>query len=73
MQKYLVYCEAMGGVPLKKIFKKVDTAIRERAEPICNFVMFLSAHLQQVIAVFKLKKITPIFPILRLANKFTNL
>lgn len=73
MKKYFVNSEAMGRVPLEKIFKKVNAAVRERVEAVCELVMFLSAHLQQVVAVFKLEEVTPVFSILRLADKFTNL
>ena len=73
MKKYFVNSEAMGRVPQEKIFKKVNAAVRERVEAVCELVMFLSAHLQQVVAVFKLEEVTPVFSILRLADKFTNL
>ena len=63
MKKYFVNSEAMGRVPLEKIFKKVNAAVRERVEAVCELVMFLSAHLQQVVAVFKLEEVTPVFSI----------
>lgn len=73
MNQDFVDGESVGWVPLEQIFKQVDAAVREGVEAISYFVVFRPAHLLQVVTVFKLKEIAPVFLTLGFADQVTDL